>query len=87
MGRAGGGGGAGRGGAGGGRGHGRRGAGGWRHRNVFQATGLPGWQRFPDTAPEQELAVLRQQAEQLGRALDGVRARIEELDASRKDQG
>lgn len=73
---------------GGGGGRGGAGAGrGWRHRNMFHATGLTGWQRAGAGAPDAELAALRLQAEQLGQALDEVRARIQALDTSGKDQG
>jgi len=71
----------GRGGGGGGR--------GWR--NVFHATGLPGWARagapvgsVPYAAtrgPEQEIAALKQQAERLDDVLAGIRGRLQELEA------
>ena len=64
-------------GRGGGRGRGR----GWR--NMFFATGLPGWARdsVPATpAPTQELAVLKQQAEHFGNALENIRKRIKEIE-------
>ena len=58
---------------------------------MFYATGLPGWARagvpvagapyVATPAPEQELAVLKQQAEYLGKALDGIRKRMLELEA------
>ena len=61
-----------------------RGCGGGRgRRNMFHATGLPGWARgnMPVTsAPAQELAVLRQQAEQYGNALENIRQRIQEIE-------
>lgn len=65
---------------GGGRGGGR----GWR--NMFYATGLPGWMRSAmpyaaTPAPEQELAVLKQQAEFLGNALDSIRKRVQDIEA------
>ena len=71
----------GRGGGGGGR--------GWR--NVFHATGLPGWARaglpvgcVPYNAvcgPEQELAVLKQQAERLDSVRESIRQRLQEIEA------
>ncbi|HOK76469.1 MAG TPA: DUF5320 domain-containing protein [Verrucomicrobiota bacterium] len=76
-------------GRGGGRGWGGGGR-GWRH--WFYATGLTGWQRAavglppfvppppgPAWSPEAELAQLRQQAEFLQKALDGVQQRINQL--------
>jgi len=62
----------------GGRGGGR----GWR--NMFHATGLPGWARggVPAAlAPAQELDVLKQQAESLGHALEDIRKRVQELES------
>ena len=68
-----------------GRGFRGRGAGGGRGwRNMFYATGLPGWARagVPVTpAPAQELAVLKQQAEHLGSALENIRKRIQEVES------
>jgi len=61
----------------GGRGGGR----GWR--NMFYATGLPGWARsgVPVTpAPAQELAVLKEQAEYLGTALENIHKRVQEIE-------
>ena len=82
-------------GGGGGRG------GGWRHRRGRNATGLPGWQRpwmgmpgsgawIPGSFPpalskDQELAVLRQQASNLGQALGDLKARIEQLEKPEAD--
>jgi len=67
---------------------GRGGARGWR--NMFYANGLPGWARAsapvtgaPYTAtpaPEQELTVLKQQAEYFANALDGILKRVKELE-------
>ena len=58
------------------------GRGGWRHRHWFHATGLPGWQRAGIAAPgfseEQELAALKQEAQDLERALRNLRDRIRE---------
>ncbi len=82
-------------GAGMGLGRGSRGCGGGRGpstglragwRNMFYATRLPGWARtdMPDTVtpvPEQELTVLKQQADQFSSALEGIRKRIQELES------
>jgi hypothetical protein len=51
---------------------------------MFHATGLPGWARgdAPATpAPAQELAVLKQQAEQFGHALESISRRIQEIES------
>ncbi|HEY63579.1 MAG TPA: DUF5320 domain-containing protein [Caldilineae bacterium] len=69
---------------------------GWR--NMYYATGLPGWARagyapawgVPPAygmapgapAPEQEVEFLRAQAEQLKAQLDAIAQRIEELETS-----
>ena len=58
--------------------------GGRGRRNMFQATGLPGWARggVPVmSAPAQELAVLKQQAEYLGTALENIRKRVQEIES------
>jgi len=47
---------------------------GWRNR--FYATGVPGWVA---SAPEQEVADLKVQADQLKAQLDAVQKRIEEM--------
>jgi hypothetical protein len=74
-----------------GRGGGRGGR-GWRNR--FHATGLTGWQRAAMGYPafgvamsgEQQLDALKGQAEYFEDALEGIRKRIEELEArSKKD--
>ncbi len=72
---------------GGGRGGGR----GWR--NMYYATGLPGWARagWTGVAPaaptqEEELAALKEQAEYFGKALEDIRGRIGELEAKPKDK-
>jgi len=72
-------------------GRGGRGGGGRGWRNVFHATGLPGWARaglpigcVPYSAalgPEQELAALKQQAERLDSVREGIRQRLQELEA------
>ena len=74
---------------------GRRG--GWR--NWYRATGLPGWGRaqiglpawggygYPaPPQPEQELGMLRDQAEYVEGALADIRKRIEELEAETREQ-
>lgn len=59
-------------------------------RNMYHATGLTGWQRaaaaVPNTAPpssspskEDELELLKQQADSAAAALDAIRKRIDEL--------
>jgi hypothetical protein len=71
-----------------GRGAWGRGAGGGRGwRNMFYATGQPGWMRFGATAapsanadPEMEKQALRSQADYLQGELDSIRKRLEELD-------
>ena len=78
---------AGRGFWGGGRGRGR----GWR--NWYYATGLTGWQRpgmgvvppaYAPVAPsrDQELQMLRAQAESIGNTLGDIQKRIAELEAA-----
>jgi hypothetical protein len=64
---------------------------GWRHQ--FNATGLRGWQRasatvtvatpaqFAKALPEQEIAILKGQAESLQTTLNQMRKRIEEIEA------
>ncbi len=62
-------------------GFGFRGGGrGWR--NMFYATGLPGWQRFSftPTAPQEEAESLKAQAYWLKNQLDAIDKRIEELE-------
>lgn len=79
----------------GGRGAGRGfGGGGRGRRNMVRMTGLTGWQRAgmgwpagaPAYAPEPvdrrtEVEDLKAQAEQMGQALESIRARIDELTA------
>ena len=56
-------------------------------RNRFFATGIPGWMRAETTpvqpayTQEQDLAALKQQAEYLGNALEGIRKQIQELES------
>jgi len=75
-----------------GRGRGGRGGRGWR--NMYYATGLPGWARaglggaaaalaagdFRTMTPQQELEVLKQQAEEAADTLEHIRQRIGELE-------
>jgi len=82
-----------------GRGVGGRGrGGGWGRRNWFHATGMPGWARAGAELPawggyppysgaptaEQELDVLKGQAEYFGGALEDIKKRIGELEAGKK---
>jgi len=67
-----------------GRGRGGRGGGGGRGcRNMFFATGLPGWARF-DCAPAAETAdekqMLTNQADALRTQLDNIQKRLERLE-------
>jgi len=73
---------------------GRGGGGGRGWRNMFYATGLTGWQRAmgvpvgtaaepPPVSPEQELQMLKQQAESAAATLEQVRRRIDELTAAK----
>ncbi len=84
----------GRGACGGGRGNGR----GWR--NMFNATGLTGWQRAaagwplmgavsPDVAAptrEQELAALKSQAEYFENTAGEIRRRLQELETEKAEK-
>ena len=71
-----------------GRGFRMRGGGrGWR--NMFFATGLPRWARaggLVTPAPAQELAVLKQQAEHFGNALEETQKRIKEIESQPADK-
>jgi hypothetical protein len=63
---------------GGGFGGGRRG-----YRNMFNATGLPGWMRFNGnavTSQEDEIGLLKSQADFLKRSLDTVNKRLGEME-------
>jgi len=79
-----------------GRGFGARGrgfgGGGYGRRNMYHATGLPGWIRFggyaapygyPETAgkadPEAERQALGTQADYLQKELDSIRRRLDEI--------
>ncbi|MCF7958982.1 MAG: DUF5320 domain-containing protein [Phycisphaerae bacterium] len=94
-----GGGGRGRGGGGGG-----GGGGGWGRRNMFHATGVPGWGRsnagtpayaggIPNSEPygaastrEQELDMLKGQADYFEGALNDIQKRISDLEAASKEK-
>jgi hypothetical protein len=77
-----------------GRGRGGFGGGGWGWRHGYRATGLPGWMRFgyapawdePPIAygrsvptPEEEMKILREQADWLKEQLENIHKRIDEL--------
>ncbi|MBN2445349.1 MAG: DUF5320 domain-containing protein [Phycisphaerae bacterium] len=75
---------------------GRGGGGGRGRRNRFYATGLTGWQRAgmnwtPNAVSamtgEPELAVLRRQADSLGRTLAEIQRRIAELETNSAASG
>jgi hypothetical protein len=69
-------------------GPGRGGGRGWR--NMFYATGLPGWARagmdtesaVPGMTRKQELDALKQQAEEASQVLENLSKRISELEGS-----
>ncbi|GAB4335500.1 MAG: DUF5320 domain-containing protein [Candidatus Abyssubacteria bacterium] len=82
-----------------GRGFWGRGGGGRGWRHWFYATGLPGWVRAgwgaapygpywwppaPALTREQEMELLRQQAEYFNEALDDIKQRIDELGKEKK---
>ena len=84
-------------GGGGGRGRGFRGrGGGWGRRNMYWATGLPGWARFgPFAGPgvaapaygagmskSEEIDVLRQQAEYFKSNLEEIEKRLQAIESS-----
>ncbi len=60
----------------------RGGGRGWR--NMYYATGLPGWARpgavLPASALEQDVSALKAQAKSLGDQLAGINKRIEEIE-------
>jgi len=77
------------------------GGGGRGHRNMYYATGLPGWARFggapyaapygtqpslPQVTPEQELGYLKDQADYFQNALGDINKRIEELEKDAKNK-
>ncbi|MDD8026090.1 MAG: DUF5320 domain-containing protein [Acidobacteriota bacterium] len=64
------------------------GGGGRGWRNVFCATGLPGWARFDGFAdpyvkpdPEMEKQVLKSQAEAMQKGLEEIKERLSEIEA------
>jgi len=67
----------------------RTGGHGWR--NMFCATGLPGWVRtgmaYAQNAatPKQELELLKQEEQNLGVMLEDIRKQIKEVESSSKD--
>lgn len=83
-------------GRGGGRGFGRgRGGGGFGRRNMYYATGLPGWARYgygaypapvqtPD--PETEKRILQTQAESLESELKAMKKRLSELEEKQSSE-
>lgn len=69
-----------------GRGRGAWGGGGRGWRNMFHATGQPGWMRFGAAAapyapvdPELEKQALKNQADAMQGELDAIRKRLEDL--------
>lgn len=85
----------------GGAGRGGFGGGGRGHRNMYYATGLPGWARFggvpfatpyegypymPQATSEQELDYLRDQAEYFQKTLEEINKRIEGLETQVKNK-
>lgn len=63
---------------------GYRGGGGRGWRNMYYATGLPGWARAgytpPTPAPDAELSALKAQAKWLGDQLAGINTHIEQIE-------
>jgi hypothetical protein len=71
---------------------------GRRHRNMYYATGLPGWARFdpyadagavpnpPDYSAEDEIAQLKEQAQILKEQLDDISARISQMTAKEQKE-
>jgi hypothetical protein len=64
-----------------------QGGGGWGWRNMFFATGLPGWMRsgvcvapYQKPDPEMEKQMLKNQAEILQSELDSIKKRLGEID-------
>jgi len=77
------------------------GGGGRGHRNMYYATGLPGWARFggapyaapygeqpyfPQATSDQELGYLKDQADYFQNALGDINKRIEELEKDAKNK-
>ena len=63
-----------------GRGGGRGGF-GRGYRNMFCATGQPGWARFDGAGAADEKQILTNQADALRAQLDGIQKRLEQLDS------
>lgn len=68
-----------------------RGGGGRGRRNMFYATGLPGWARFggaaypaayPKPDPEWEKQALKSQAEALQAEMEEIKKRLSEIEAA-----
>jgi hypothetical protein len=65
------------------------GGGGSGRRNMFRATGQPGWMRYAFApapfapAPEAEKNILKSQAEALQARLEEIRSRLAELEAEK----
>ena len=72
-----------------GRGFGRRLGGGFGWRNRYYATGMTGWQQAADVMPqmsrEQEIVMLKNQADSLQNTLDAVNKQLRELEADNKN--
>lgn len=72
-----------------GRGFGRGAGGGFGWRNRYYAGGMTGWQRvagaMPQMSREQEIEVLKNQANSLQDALDVVHKQLQELEADNKN--
>ena len=67
----------------------RGGGRGWR--NMYYATGLPGWARYgygfgPAPVPPQELSALRAQAKLLSDQLAAIHKRIDEIEEAPPDE-
>ncbi|MDY6933132.1 MAG: DUF5320 domain-containing protein [Spirochaetota bacterium] len=85
----------------GGRGYFGGGGRGRGYRNMFYATGLPGWMRFgyapnyggaspfvgvnPPVSKEDEAGFLREQANYFQRALDDINNRLDELEKAKNE--
>ncbi len=55
-------------------------------RNMFKATGLPGWMRFNGnalTSQEDEIGLLKSQADYLNRSLDAVNIRLSQMETGK----
>jgi hypothetical protein len=70
-----------------------RGIGGCGRRNMFYATGLPGWQRFGEYAaafqkpdPEMEKQALNNEAAALQTELNAVKKRLDEIETKKASE-